>query len=100
MPELGIDLPLEAGVKEFDSQYFNFHLLRSLLKELELIKPQMCLKLLKEMPDLSERTYCNLILRLSLPKIKQLLINDDVYLHLWEVFARFGNKKGRVNSEL
>jgi len=34
MPDLGIDLPMEAGVKEFDSQYFDFYLLRKLLKEL------------------------------------------------------------------
>ena len=99
MPQFGIDLPMEAGVIQFDSHYFNFYFIRNLLKELQRIVPTTGLKILKEMPDLSEKNYNILIMRLTLTKIKQYMMYDSAYLYLWQVLSKFEQKNMQVNSD-
>jgi len=52
------------------------------------------------MPNLSDKTYSNLMLRLSLSKVKQYLMDPDAYLHLWHVFTSFGYKNEDSKIEM
>ena len=99
MPQFGIDLPMEAGIIQFDSDYFDFYFIRNLLKELQRIVPTTGLKILNEMPDLSEKNYYILIMKLTLTKIKQYMMYDAAYLYLWQVLRKFEQKNMQVNSD-
>ena len=61
--------------------------------------PTTGLKILKEMPDLSEKNYNILIMRLTLTKIKQYMMYDSAYLYLWQVLSKFEQKNMQVNSD-
>ena len=95
LTDLCIDLPMTEWLKEFDHEFFNFKMAKMLISDLESLTPQMGLKIMQELPPLSEKNYCNVIMRLSLNKIKKIFMHNDFYQHLWQSFYKIqSNKKG------
>ena len=93
LTDLGIDMHMEPGVKEFDSRYFNYCLIRLIIKDLEIMHPSVGLQILQELPHLSEKDYAHLFLKLSFTKLKQILMDQDFYLFLWKEFSHLSKSK-------
>ena len=91
--DLCIDLPVDEGIKEFDSKYFNHLLIKMIVEDLSTLSPEGGLSILQQLPPLSEKNFCNLLLRLPLVKIKHILMNDEFYSYLWRTCYSFSIKE-------
>ncbi len=69
---------------------------KQIIKELELHPPSNGLKILEAMPNLAEKNYVAIFWRLSLVKIKKIVMNDAFYLHIIKKLIDFMPSKRKI----
>jgi hypothetical protein len=89
--DLAMEVRMTLQIDEFDQQFFLTLLNKHIVKELEICHPRVGLQILQQMPALDAQAFSFLFLKLSLPKLQRLLIDDPSYLYLFKLCCRLVN---------
>ena len=87
--DLGIEVPIDDQLREYDEYYFQFLLKEQIVAELEANHITTGLAILQAMPEINQQHYAYIFRKLSIIKVKKMLMSDDFLVFLASAFHGF-----------
>ena len=87
--DLGIEVPIDDQLREYDEYYFQFLLKEQIVAELEANHITVGLVILQAMPEMNQQHFAYIFRKLSIIKVKKMLMSDDFLAFLTSVFHGF-----------
>lgn len=87
--DLGIEVPVDEQLREYDEYYFQFLLKEQIVAEIEASHITVGLAVLQAMPQIEQQHYAYIFRKLSITKLTKMLMSDDFLVFLASTFNGF-----------
>lgn len=82
-------MPVDDQLREYDEYYFQFLLKEQIVAEMEANHISIGLAILQSLPEIDPQHYAYIFRKLSITKVKKMLMSDDFLAFLANVFNGF-----------